>query len=137
MWYYSLGRLFVDRLNEHDVSGVEELLAAPCNLHDYAPEVREGFDNFFTKLDGVHHNARHFNLPKHKRANCVVIDYERSWRDAQGRMVRTVAADSLTFDQQGLIPTVAYERKPVLQSERGTSRAPGGISSRGLLCANE
>jgi len=133
MWYNSLGRLFVHQLNEHDAAGVEEMLAQPCNLRDYDSAAQEGFDDFFHQIGKVHYTVRHVTIaPKISRENAVIIDYERTWVNAEdGEVDSHVAADKLLFNEQGLIPRVAYARRPVKTTDGlpAKARLPGLLVS--------
>ena len=123
MWYAALARLYVERVNDHNTAGIEELFTTPCSIKEYHPNLK-GFDDYFSNLEGVHHDVSSYMVPKVRKGNNVLIDYQRSWID-KGQMSVVDAQDALTFDEHGLIARVAYSRRPVLQSKQRMRRRGG------------
>jgi hypothetical protein len=130
MWYAALARLYVERVNDHNTAGIEELCATPCSLKEYHPNL-EGFDDYFSNLEDVHHDVSSYMVPKVK-GNNVLIDYQRLWID-KGQTSVVDAQDALTFDEHGLIVRVAYSRRPVLQSKHERMRRRGGSRAHPLV----
>lgn len=131
MWYAALARLYVERVNDHNTAGIEELFTTPCSIKEYHPNLK-GFDDYFSNLEGVHHDVSSYMVPKVRKGNNVLIDYQRSWID-KGQMSVVDAQDALTFDEHGLIARVAYSRRPVLQSKQRMRRTMGGSAHPALV----
>lgn len=151
MWYNAIARLYIDRLNEHDAEGVEELLASPCHLEQTdVGVVHDGYRGLFSQKEKLHYHATHFAVPKVEpkvfsksgarrlapnrlqtsslqTEHSITVDYEREWME-HGHAMRHAAQDSLSFDGHGLITRVAYTRKPVAHTRRASCHTTAGPS---------